>query len=60
MAVPRVFLSYSHVDTTIANDIGAALNDLGVEYFRDVKDIEWGDRIETEVQTALEDSNDFW
>jgi hypothetical protein len=55
--VARVFLSYSHIDTKTANDIGAALNDLRIEYFRDVKDIEWGDRIEKEVQTALEDSN---
>ncbi|MEE9405597.1 MAG: toll/interleukin-1 receptor domain-containing protein [Algisphaera sp.] len=55
--MPRVFMIYSQVDADIANAIGATLNDLGVKYFRDVKNIEWGDRIETEVQTALEDSD---
>lgn len=52
-----VFVSYSHVDSIVANQIADVLTRAAVDYFRDVKDMDWGDRIETGVQTALEDAN---
>ena len=55
--MPNVFMSYSHVDATVANELGAAIDHSGITYFRDVKDINWGDRIDAAVHTALEDSN---
>ena len=55
--MPNVFMSYSHIDANMANELGSAIDDAGITYFRDVKEINWGDRIDTAVQTALEDSN---
>lgn len=55
--MPHIFMSYSHVDANIANQLGAAIDHAGITYFRDVKHINWGDRIDAAVQTALEDSN---
>lgn len=48
-----VFLSYSHIDTPTADIICSELGGLGVEYFRDVKDIRWGKSITGEVRDAL-------
>jgi hypothetical protein len=50
-------MSYSHIDASMANELGLAIDHAGITYFRDVKDINWGDRIDAAVQTALEDSN---
>ena len=55
--MPNVFMSYSHIDASIANEIGSAIHNAGITHFRDVKDIKWGDQIDASVQTALEDSN---
>lgn len=49
-----VFLSYSHADATVADDIGAMLDDLDIQYFRDIKDIDVGDEITGSVTQALE------
>ena len=51
-----VFISYSHVDSGTADSIVAVFEKLGIEYFRDVKDIEWGRSISAEVRGALERS----
>lgn len=51
-----VFISYSHVDSTIVDELATELQRLGVEYFLDRKDIEWGGRISETVSTGLRDS----
>ncbi|MCA9195288.1 MAG: toll/interleukin-1 receptor domain-containing protein [Planctomycetales bacterium] len=51
-----VFISYSHVDSAIADSICTALEAANVSYFRDVKSIDWGDGINEEVRTALLES----
>jgi len=51
-----VFISYSHVDSEVADSIVAVFEKLGIEYFRDVKHIEWGRSISAEVRGALERS----
>jgi predicted transcriptional regulator len=50
-----VFISYSHADSMVADQISGILTELGVEYFRDVKDIDWGHAITASVHTALDD-----
>ncbi|WP_417851185.1 TIR domain-containing protein [Thalassoglobus sp.] len=49
-----VFISYSHTDSSHADAIVTTLEELGVETFRDVKDIEWGQAISTKVREGLE------
>jgi len=49
-----VFLSYSHQDTGVADDICAVFHELGVEYFRDKRSIDWGDPIDSEVRLGLD------
>ncbi len=51
-----VFLSYSHQDSSIADDICEVLTESGIEHFRDIKDIPWGGSIPSEVRDALERS----
>lgn len=48
-----IFLSYSHIDTSIADEIAMMLDELNIEYFRDIKDIQWGDVIVPNVAQAL-------
>lgn len=52
-----VFVSYSHIDSKIADEICQMLESESVTYFRDVKEIEWGDSIDLEVRSALEGSS---
>lgn len=51
-----VFISYSHVDSEVADSIVAVFEKLGIKYFRDVKHIKWGRSISGEVRGALERS----
>jgi len=51
-----VFISYSHIDASVANDICARLESAGVSYFRDIKNIDWGDGINEKVREALLES----
>ena len=53
----KVFISYSHTDTSIADGIAAVLEELSLEYFRDIKDIQWGDGINASVREGLESSS---
>jgi hypothetical protein len=53
----NVFISYSHVDSNMAHELGSAIEHLGITYFHDVKHISWGERIEAAVQAALDNSN---
>jgi hypothetical protein len=48
-----VFISYSHQDSLIADDISRDLAELGIEYFLDRKDIGWGESIRATVRKAL-------
>lgn len=52
----QVFLSYSHTDATTADTIASVLSAVGVTYFRDVKDMHWGDQVNHSVREAIEDS----
>ena len=49
-----VFISYSHTDGGTADMIASILEELGIRYFRDVKDIEWGHAITQKVREGLE------
>lgn len=53
----KVFISYSHVDARIAQEIAKALNHLGVAHFHDVKDINWGDKILEKVHGGLREAS---
>lgn len=48
-----VFISYSHADSGDADAIVFTLDKLGIETFRDVKDIQWGQRISARVKQGL-------
>ena len=52
----KVFISYSHTDKETADVITRLLEDLGIDYFRDVKEIEWGDAIVGTVRQGLIDA----
>lgn len=52
-----VFISYSHTDKNDADQIAAILDGLGVQYFRDEKDIEWGDKITASVKDGLKSAS---
>lgn len=53
----RVFISYSHEDAKIVQDLTGLLDHIGVDYFLDVKDINWGAHIPAKVRGALADSS---
>lgn len=52
-----VFMSYSHKDSDVADQIGDILSEQKVDFFRDRKDIEWGDSINSEVRLGLEEAS---
>lgn len=49
-----VFISYSHVDTSTADELESLLADLDIDYFRDLKDINWGNSITSKVRDGLD------
>lgn len=49
----KVFISYATEDREIATNIGLVLDGLGIEYFLDVKDINWGDNVLTTIHGGL-------
>lgn len=49
-----VFVSYSHIDSGHADAVTGVLEELGVEYFRDTKNIGWGDSITASVGAGLQ------
>jgi len=53
--VKTVFISYSRSDSQEANKITAILKKLKIDYFEDVKDIQWGKDVQKEVKIALAD-----
>jgi hypothetical protein len=50
----KVFISYSRADASTADELTSVLSDLGIDYFRDIKDIIWGNSITSEVRDALD------
>ena len=52
-----VFISYSHTDSAVADSIAVALDEMGIEYFRDVKNIEVGDPISASVRQGLQNAS---
>ena len=55
-AMSTVFISYSHSDSETADIIVSVLEEIGVAYFRDVKDIQWGEAITSSVREGLDNS----
>ena len=51
-----VFISYSHIDAAVADDICLRLESAKVSHFRDIKNIDWGDGINERVREALLES----
>jgi hypothetical protein len=52
----RIFISYSSVDKKVVDELCAKLTKIGIEYFRDEKDIDWGQSISDSVIDALRES----
>jgi hypothetical protein len=53
LPIMSVFISYSHADSGLVDSLAAVLEELDVEYFRDVKDIRLGEPITAKVIEAL-------
>ncbi len=53
----NVFISYSHTDHEIADNIVSVLEELSIPYFRDIKNIRWGDAIPASVRDGLSSSS---
>ena len=51
----KVFISYASDDRDIATGVSGILDDLGIESFLDVKDINWGDNVLTTIHAGLND-----
>ena len=52
--MPTVFISYSHTDSERADELVDALEELEIDVFRDIKNIEWGQSIRAKVMEGLE------
>jgi tetratricopeptide (TPR) repeat protein len=50
---PYVFISYSHVDSHVADQVASGLAALGIDHFLDRKDISWGQNLSDAVHHAL-------
>jgi hypothetical protein len=55
----RVFVSYSHKDSDIANQLEKAYSVLGIEYLRDVRMLRSGEEWETTLLQRIEESEVF-
>lgn len=53
----KIFISYSRVDNSYADEVEKVLKDNGVQYFFDRKDINWGDRIDTKIEEGIKSSD---
>jgi TIR domain len=49
----KVFISYSHFDSKIAQKLSKSLSEMGVDCFLDRKNIKWGDPITKRVKDGL-------
>lgn len=52
----KIFISYSHTDSSVADSITQVLEDMNLPYFRDIKDIGWGDKITNSVRDGIGES----
>lgn len=52
----RVFISYSHTDAGFVEKIAGILSDLNIQYFRGIKNINWGEAIPSRVNEELRKS----
>lgn len=52
----KVFISYSSVDDGMAKQLTAALDEIGIQYFFDRKDVEWGDDVVRKITDGLSES----
>ena len=53
MSENSVFISYSHKDIEVANQIISALKELNLKYFIDEEKIKWGEPISEEIEENL-------
>lgn len=49
----KVFISYSHVDKGIVEEITSFFKDNNIRYFLDEKDINWGDNIKKKINDEI-------
>ena len=52
-----IFISYSHVDSPVADEVSQLLTELAIDYFRDTKDIDLGESINARVREAVNECN---
>jgi len=52
----KFFISYSHQDEDFVKSLTDKLNSNNIEYFKDSKDIKWGNSITNEIREALDDA----
>lgn len=52
----KVFISYARADYAVALEIIRILNELGISYFMDTKDIGWGDVFPEKIRQALDEA----
>jgi DNA-binding MarR family transcriptional regulator len=55
----KAFISYSSVDANLAKRVSRMLNSLGVEYFLDAKDVNWGDVLTEVVRNGIASCTDL-
>jgi len=53
----KIFISYSSIDKEIADKLALQLDYIGMNYFLDRKDINWGDKITDEIEKGLNKSS---
>jgi hypothetical protein len=55
----KAFISYSSVDANLAKRVSRMLDSLGVEYFLDGKDVNWGDVLTETVRNEIASCTDL-
>ena len=50
---PFVFISYASTDSVLADSVAQTLNRIGIDYFMDKQDINWGDGINDKIKNGL-------
>ena len=55
----NIFISYSSEDKAHAEELAKILKEVGVKYFLDSKDVNWGDNIQASIDSALSECTDL-
>ena len=55
----KIFISYSSEDKADAEKLAKILKEVGVDYFLDIKDVNWGDNIHVSIDNALSECTDL-